>query len=419
MLTRILKEDFFRSVGLLVSGTAIGQVISLIALPILTRLYTPEEFSQLSLFLAFVGIISTVSCLRFEVAIPLSKSCEEKNNLSILAILSLLCFCLLLMLFSFLASSYIDDSRINIDFVLLAIVAIFSLGLFNVLDFLVVRDKNFKLSSKTKIMQSVAQNGSQCFFGIVNFSNGLLSGYVCYVMFGVLCYRRYVWAIVKMFSTVNFTSLMKTATNYSNYPKFSTFQALFNISAIQVPIMIIAIYGISPDAGYLMLAMRVMQAPLSLVATSVSQVYMAHAEEQNKNNNLYSYTVDVIKKLIKFGMLPLVLLGFSAPYVFPIAFGPDWKQAGIYTLYLTPWFCLQLVSSPISYAMDILYKQKVGMFFQLFGSIMRVLSVIIPLLYMKEMMIISHAASGFVFYLLYLVVIMLYLNRDRKLRFNN
>ncbi|MDE1264181.1 lipopolysaccharide biosynthesis protein [Vibrio aestuarianus] len=415
MLKKILKEDFFRNVGLLASGTAIGQVVSIIALPFLTRLYTPESFAQLSLFLSLVSICSTIACLRFEIAIPLSRNENEKNDLSILAFFSITGFSITLAILAYFVDNYIDDSRVTLGFIILAICTVFLLGLFNLLDFLVVKDKNFKLSSKTKILQSLIQNSSQGLLGFTKLSSGLLIGYILYVVWGVFSYRRYLGFLSKRILSLDFHRIKKTAVSYRNYPLYSTFQSLFNVSSIQVPIIIIAIYGISPDAGYLMLAIRIIQAPLSLLSNSVSQVYISKAHEERKKNNLYNYTVDIIKKLVKLGVLPLVTIGVSAPYIFPFIFGPEWKMAGVYTLYLTPWFCMQLISSPVSYSMDVLSKQKIGMVFQFIGSLFRIMSVIIPLLYMKDWMIIGHAMSGFVFYTAYLIIIMLLLNKDQKI----
>lgn len=44
MLKKILANKFFKNVGVLAGGTAIAQAITIIILPILTRLYTPNDF---------------------------------------------------------------------------------------------------------------------------------------------------------------------------------------------------------------------------------------------------------------------------------------------------------------------------------------------------------------------------------------
>ena len=41
------KGQFARSVGILAGGTALGQAITVLAAPVLTRLFTPDDFGVL------------------------------------------------------------------------------------------------------------------------------------------------------------------------------------------------------------------------------------------------------------------------------------------------------------------------------------------------------------------------------------
>jgi O-antigen/teichoic acid export membrane protein len=78
----MLKNNFIKNILILATGTAFSQIIIFISLPIITRLYSVNEFGILSLFIAIVAIISLISSLRYESAIMLPKS--EKNALSLL-----------------------------------------------------------------------------------------------------------------------------------------------------------------------------------------------------------------------------------------------------------------------------------------------------------------------------------------------
>ncbi len=90
------QGGFFKAVSVLVGGTAFAQLIGFICLPILTRLYTPEDYSVLGVYVAIVSILSVVSCLRFEIAIPISKHNEEAKALLLLAIISNIIFTFIL-----------------------------------------------------------------------------------------------------------------------------------------------------------------------------------------------------------------------------------------------------------------------------------------------------------------------------------
>ena len=59
------KTSFGSDVLTLVSGTTFAQILTILATPILTRLYGPEDFGLLALFLSITGILGTIVCLRY------------------------------------------------------------------------------------------------------------------------------------------------------------------------------------------------------------------------------------------------------------------------------------------------------------------------------------------------------------------
>ena len=95
-------------------GTFFSQIIPLAILPILTRLYSPEEFGTLALYIAFFSILSVVVTGRYEMAIMLPK--KEKDAISLFQISFLFSFIfsiffLLVILFN--SESIISFLKIN------------------------------------------------------------------------------------------------------------------------------------------------------------------------------------------------------------------------------------------------------------------------------------------------------------------
>ena len=60
------KGRLIRAVALLVTGSAFGQLLVLVASPLLTRLYSPDDFGVLGVFSALLGLFGTAVCLRYE-----------------------------------------------------------------------------------------------------------------------------------------------------------------------------------------------------------------------------------------------------------------------------------------------------------------------------------------------------------------
>ncbi|MDC4533125.1 polysaccharide biosynthesis protein, partial [Acinetobacter baumannii] len=81
------QGGFLKAVSVLVGGTAFAQLVGLICLPILTRLYSPEDYAVLGIYVAIVSILSVIACLRLEIAIPIPEKDAEAKSLLILSLL--------------------------------------------------------------------------------------------------------------------------------------------------------------------------------------------------------------------------------------------------------------------------------------------------------------------------------------------
>ena len=75
------KDQFVKATAVLVSGTALAHGITALSLPVLSRLYTPTDFSVLAVFSSILAIIAVAACLRFEIAIAIPQSEEEALGL--------------------------------------------------------------------------------------------------------------------------------------------------------------------------------------------------------------------------------------------------------------------------------------------------------------------------------------------------
>jgi len=81
------KSSFSGDVLKLVGGTAFAQVLSILASPIITRMYGPEAYGLSALFTSIAGIIATIACLRYELAVMLPEKDEDAANLLALSLI--------------------------------------------------------------------------------------------------------------------------------------------------------------------------------------------------------------------------------------------------------------------------------------------------------------------------------------------
>lgn len=409
-LRKRLKGGFVKNVGMLVGGTAFSQLIALLALPILTRLYSPEDFGILAVYTSVLSLISVIACLRFEIAIPMPKDDQEATALLVLALGSVFLITGLTGLGVGLFSNQltaVTEGKLS-GYTWLIPIGVFFSGLYAALQYWATRKKAFPLVAKTRMTQAVSSSGTQLSMGYFGFAPfGLLLGQLLSVGAGVAGLGRYfLGSSIGLLRALSIKQLKIAFQKYDRFPKYSTLEAFTNIGGIQIPIILIAYYSAGIEAGFLMLAMRLLSAPMGLVGGAVAQVFLSEAAEKNHEGKLRDFTHQTIFSLIRVGAPPLFLAAIMAPYVIPRVFGEEWQRTGVLIVYMVPWFFMQFITSPVSMILHITNNQKVAFFLQTFGLVLRVGSVFIALRFSLDNIGEVYALSGFVFYFIYLVVVL-------------
>lgn len=415
------QGGFLKAVSVLVSGTVFAQGVVVLSLPILTRLYSPSEFSIFAVYTSLLGILTVVSCLRFEIAIPISQDDKEAVALVFLALISNTVISILISFVIWFFSTEIllfFNKEAFAKLIWLIPIGTFVSGVYIAFQYWATRKRKFTVIAKTRMVQSVSGVSIQVVMGMAGFSViGLILGQIVKVSAGLYQLVVGFWQDAnKYLKEIKFEYLKITFRKYDQFPKYSTLEALANSAGIQLPVILIAALSIGSEAGYLMLAMQVMMIPMQFIGNAVSQVYLGHASEKYKIGELAQYTKQCIFQLLKIGIIPLTLISVLAPVIFPYVFGTEWKRAGDMVLWMLPWFIMQLLVSPISMSLSVIGKQRIGLIIQIFGLVIRVGGLVLISTYSVNYMFEYYVISGFVFYSLYLYAVLLIL---RKLRVNN
>jgi len=412
----LFKGSFVKNVSVLVGGTAFAQLIALLALPILTRLYSPEDFGVLAVYSSLLALISVVACLRFEIAIPIPKKDEDAAALLLLSLSSVVLITLLTIFGVILFSDQIGQATEGklAGYLWLIPIGVFFSGMYAALQYWATRHKAFPLVAKTRMTQAVSGSATQLGFGFFGFGPfGLLAGQLLSVGAGVFGLGSYfIKNYLSIFKKIDLKGIKLVFKQYDRFPKYSTWEAFANSGAIQIPVILIAYYAVGAEAGFLMLAMRLLSAPMGLIGGAVAQVYLAEASEKHHQGLLKEFTHKTILSLVKVGILPLFIAGIVAPFLSPLIFGAEWQRTGVLIAWMAPWFLMQFITSPVSMALHITNSQKIAMILQFFGLIFRVGGVLIAGVYFNVYIAEIYAVTGFVFYVLYLLIVLLVLAKS-------
>lgn len=404
-------DRFVKSAGILVGGTASAQLLAILALPSLTRLYSGEDFSILAIYVAILAMVAALTCMRLDTAIPLPKEEDEAHRLLILALAStVLVTAVLAFSIAFFGDNLVRHmGRADVaPYLWLVPIGAAMMGIYSAFQYMAMRQKAFSLIARTRLTQTLAGLGAQLGFGFAGFAPvGLMIGHALMSGLGVVALALPV--LNKGFlnkALLNPEKIRNTLRSYRNFPQYSVAEELLNNAGIQLPIILIGVYIIGPEAGYLFLAMRVVGTPINMIGGAVSQVYYAHAAEYMREGRLAEETAQIVRRISDWIVLPMVFLGPFAPIVFREVFGLDWERAGVLLVWMLPWYAFRLISSPISMVMHVKLQQRLMLYLTLAGLFLRLAPLGIVLTYKSEFASVTYAITSAIFYALISFVFM-------------
>lgn len=361
------KTLFAHDVMKLALGTVFAQAISILISPILTRLYGPEAFGLSALFGGIAGIIGVVACLQYDAAIILPKDDEDAVNLLGLSFFFVTLVSITTVPVIWLIGPQIlglmKATELN-PYIWLIPVAIFVNGALFALNYWNSRTKQFGRLSFARVNSTVATAGVQIGASSIGHATmvGLIFGSLSGSAVSALVLGGQIWRDDKMMlcRSLNFKDMVSGLRRYKNFPLYSTWTVLLNTLSWQVPTFLLSAYFSSTIVGYYYLSMMVFQLPMSLIASSISQVFLQHAAEAKHSGSLSTLVEGSILRLSKLAIFPSLVLLIIGREIFSVIFGAHWTEAGVYVQILAPWMFFAFMVSPMSTLFLVLEKQRMS-----------------------------------------------------------
>ena len=337
------KGGVGRSILTLVSGTAFAQGLHVISSPILTRLYSPQDFGLSAVFISAISLVGTLPTLRYEFAIVQSKEDSEASNLLVL------CFALTalvtagLWLLTILFGRYFAELlKISAqqDWLWIVAVGAGAAAAIQIFSYWYGRKKQFRWVANNRMLQAVVTSGYQlvaAFTGHAGFES-LLVGYVLgQVATVAVCTARMFWEDGRSIATsFHPPLLLQQACVYHRYPVYGCVPSLLNNATLALPVIFFSTFYGPTVTGYFSLMSRVLNLPASLLGMAFSQVFLQRAsEEKNRTGRIDQVVRYWLPRLGALSLLYLLVM-ITSPFFFVLVFGKAWWEAGIYALILAP-----------------------------------------------------------------------------------
>ncbi|GKV66230.1 MULTISPECIES: lipopolysaccharide biosynthesis protein [unclassified Sporosarcina] len=401
----IQSREFVKYFLMFFSGTLLAQIVTIAISPILTRIYTPEDFGIYGVYLSIVSLLIVFATGRYEFAINSVKT--EEDAVSIYKIVNYLTvfvsgFLLIVILMS--GETIVRLLNLQIDPRLLIFVpfTILVLGFLQSSTYYLNRHKKFEVLSKSKIYQSIANAVSSLSAGFMSFGAlGLVLANVVSVFSSQLYQRLRGVRSLKVETTRE--QLIANLKKHKDYPLYNAPSAFFDTLALQAPVLILVRFFSESIVGFYSLTVRVLGLPLTLISTSISQVFLSQVSELNREGKSYrGVIVKVAKYLALIGIFPLLGLMLLAPSLFSLVFGSEWRLAGEYAQILMIGYYFKFVISPLSMVFFINQKIRLLSVIQTIRAFSTVLTLLVLSSYFEvQTVLIGYTIHECLFYVVY------------------
>ncbi|MBN2167367.1 MAG: oligosaccharide flippase family protein [Marinilabiliaceae bacterium] len=360
-----MRNNYIKNTLSLLSGNSLGQLITIGALPILSRLYSTSDLGTFFFVISLSTIAASVLSLQSHLTIVLSKNnaYSDLNCSLLISIITHLTFQILIIFL--LLPETIFGYKIP-DLIFYSPVISFLTSTQLSFEGYLNHGQHYKILSQIKILRASIMVFIQIIPALIwqSFPQLLIYGYISSLASINLL-------LFKHIKPKPFTFNMKlTKTYWVNYRHILTLNtpiALLNTASNQLPyIFINTLFG-SDFTGYYGMAQRIVGTPLSLLGQSIGTVfYQKAAKFKNQSKRIIPLIWKTAKMLLKYGILPLIPLIIVSRPLLKFFLGNEWDMTGLVIQLLSPWLLVSYLNYVFSYLISVLKLQSKMIWYEIF-----------------------------------------------------
>lgn len=326
-----IRVGFRAGIARIAGANGTAQLVALLASPVLTRLFTPEDFGLYGIFLSVVGPASVLATLRFEDAIPLPEGDEAASALVVLGCMTAIASGVAAACITYATFQLQGHRGYATHVAFIAGIAVAGSGVTASLISWAVRERAYTKIAHSALTKSVFQTTGHIALGLAGLGAvGLAGGKALEKTMGIAAVGRLYWQTGRgVLRGVGPRHLMRVASSYSQFPIYGIpAQALTSGSQFLPPLILATAYG-PMSAGMFVLAIRVLVTPLMTVGGAIGQAYMGVAPDlfRSAPHRLLRLFDKVAIVLLLSGIILVGVMVIGGGALFSFVFGDQWASA--------------------------------------------------------------------------------------------
>ncbi|KIC27522.1 oligosaccharide flippase family protein [Leisingera sp. ANG-M6] len=357
-------RGLLRNGAVMGSGVLASQAIGILSYPVLSRLFSPEDFGTFALFFFGMQVLGASLAGRYEQAIMLCRSQARARHTLQLAQATALAAALALVLLSGLFRHQLDAwSGASLGAAWMAVPAAgFFVSVQTSLSFMAVRLGRFGAVSAARVVKPAAAFALQVAlaYALWGGTGALIAGETLGAALSILPVLRaggkgpVLWRSARGRRYAG-----RLARFYASQPLWNLPHVFVNqVSRWIMAALITALYSAAEAGAYFMM-FRVVMMPSTLVSGALSQVFFrSAAEEQRQAGSFRGALKATAAPLLGIGALTAAVLVLFGPDLFVLVLGPQWQPAGLMAAVFAPYIVLQMVLATVAPCYLLAGRQK-------------------------------------------------------------
>lgn len=385
----ILMSSFFANTTKLLGGNIFAQLIGILAIPIITRLYSTDQFGSFSIILSAATIIASVSTLGFHLAILIPKERSQAKALAKIALICLLLTSLPLSIIAVLFPSLFESllgNNFNHQTVHLITLMVICQGLYSVVSYWCIRERQFGAVATSKIFESIFDRGMAVGAGAFGWTSALslsvarVLGIVSSLGFLVLSIRNVKNKQQSSATVTSKKSIYCTFQEFKEYAIYNTPSVLLINAMGQLPTIMIGYFYSPIAAGLYAIANRLVSIPVQALGSALSTTVTQHFASMVSNGDLKGARKNAISmhtSLFAFLLIPFSFICITGEYIVELLLGPQWLLAGNLVQWMSYFAFSTLMAQAFGGLFDVMKRQKVRLTFHIINFIFRIGTLLI------------------------------------------
>jgi O-antigen/teichoic acid export membrane protein len=374
---------FARKVMSLSALTAVGQGSFVVALPLLSRLYTPTDFGVFTIYLSIVNIGGPLIGLKFESALYAARTNEEARTTLALSILTVILMGAaatggLYLCAEAWPAAFNPVVRLTLAFLPFGLVLA---GMWSVSSAWAIRSEAISTLAVARLLQPASMTVMQLAAAFVLPASGvvlIVAHLLSHVAYSVFVFSKTLVRsdLSSLFPTKWF-DVLRHARAQRAFPLYAlpAHMSLLAVSNLP-PLLLMLFYG-AEIAGECGVAYRLVAAPLAIASLPMGAIFTSVVSRRPPSVVVVRLARRVFLANLCLVSLPILLLAVAAPAIAPAVFGDGWARTGEIIAAFALLSAAQSLAAPFTEITSIFRSQALRFFIEIVPATLVITSIFV------------------------------------------